>query len=104
MIEKARKKAPPVNLGNKGNKNCPFREISGVGQRESFINTAIALISLITPISYFRGEYPCPTVSPTYGIKMMTYKEFLELATMHKYGSPLGTPKMMIFNLERYQK
>ena len=65
MIEKARKKAPPVNLGNKGNKNCPFREISGVGQRESPINKAIALIaliSLITPISYFRGEYPCPTV------------------------------------------
>ena len=62
MIEKARKKAPPVNLGNKGNKNCPFREISGVGQRESPINKTIALISLITPISYFRGEYPCPTV------------------------------------------
>ena len=58
MIEKTRKKAPPVTLGNKGNKNCFFREIGGVGQRGSHINTAIALISpisLITPISLFKG-------------------------------------------------
>jgi hypothetical protein len=61
MIEKARKKAPPVNLGNKGNKNCPFGEIGEVRQRGSLINRAIALISLISPIAlicYFPREYP----------------------------------------------
>ena len=63
MREKTRRKAPPANLGNKGNKNCPFGEISGVGQRGSLMNRAIALISpisLITPISLFTGGYPLP--------------------------------------------
>ena len=62
MREKARKKVPPVNLGNK---NCPFGEKDGVSQRGSHINKAIALISpisLITPISLFKGGSPCPTV------------------------------------------
>lgn len=61
MREKTRKKAPHVNLENKGNKNYPFWEIGEVGQRGSLINRAIALISLISPITlicYLPREYP----------------------------------------------
>jgi hypothetical protein len=60
MKEKNTKKAPPANLGNKGNKNCSFGEIEGIVQRQNPINRAIALISLISlinPISLFMGEY-----------------------------------------------
>lgn len=86
MREKTRKKVPPVYLGNKGNKNCPFGEIDGVGQRESHINRAIALISLISPIPlicYFPREYlpllGFPLIFPFSGnISPVCYYQFKE--------------------------